>query len=228
MENSKQKVDGDMENVLVLCDDLWHPAEVIEKGLASWCDSPYGFDIVKAAKDILTPARLARYRLVVCCKSNNVIASNTAPWFEPGVTEVGPEEFKAYIEAGGGFLAVHSGLAYTEDRCPDYVQLVGAAFRGHPPRCEVRLQARTVHPILDGVPDFCVRDEHYRMEMIAADAEVFLESRSENGGTQPAGYTRTLGKGRLCALTPGHTLDVWENEHFRRLFSNAAAWCMGK
>lgn len=216
-----------MENVLVLCDDLWHPAEVIEKGLAARQDQRFHFDIVKAAKDILTPERIARYRLIVCCKSNSVIAANNAPWFEPGVTEVCPAEFEAYIRAGGGFLAVHSGLAYTEERCADYVELVGAAFRGHPPRCTVDLHAtKPEHPILEGVQDFTIRDEHYQMEMLCGDAEVFLESRSEKGGVQPAGYTREMGAGRLCALTPGHTLDVWEDANFQRLFTNAAEWCM--
>ena len=42
-----------MEKVLVICDDLWHPAEVIEKGLAARADGRFSFDIVKAAKDIL-------------------------------------------------------------------------------------------------------------------------------------------------------------------------------
>ena len=56
-----------MEKVLVICDDLWHPAEVIEKGLAARTDGRFSFDIVKAAKDILTPERIAKYRLIVCC-----------------------------------------------------------------------------------------------------------------------------------------------------------------
>lgn len=227
LENLKQKVDGVMEKVLVICDDLWHPAEVIEKGLAARTDGRFSFDIVKAAKDILTPERIAKYRLIVCCKSNNVIAANTAPWFEAGVTEVGPAELEEYVRAGGGLLVIHSGLAYNEERCPEYVQLVGSAFRGHPPRCTVHLQtAMPAHPVLEGVPDFVIRDEHYAMEMTCEDAQVFLASRSEKGGVQPAGYTREIGKGRLCALTPGHTLDVWEDERFQRLFTNAAEWCM--
>ena len=68
-----------MENILVLCDDLWHPAEVIEKGLVARKDARFCFDIVKAAKDIITPARIAKYRLIICCKGNSVIAANTAP-----------------------------------------------------------------------------------------------------------------------------------------------------
>ena len=62
--------------------------------------------------------------------------------------------------------------------------------------------------------------------MVCDDADVFLTSRSEKGGVQSAGYTRLIGDGRLCALTPGHTLDVWENEAFIRLLTNAMEWCL--
>ncbi len=217
-----------MDKVLVLCDDLWHPAEVIEKGLASRQDGRFAFEIVKAAKDILTPERLARYPLVICCKSNNVIAANTAPWFEEGVTEVMPRDLERYVRSGGGLLAVHSGLAYSRADCPDYVALVGAEFVTHPPRCAVDLHAaKPEHPILAGIGDFSIRDEHYQLAMTCQDADIFLTSSSRKGGTQPAGYTRLLGSGRLCALTPGHTLDVWEHPSFQQLLTNAALWCMG-
>lgn len=216
-----------MEKVLVLCDDLWHPAEVIEKGLAAREDKRFEFDIVKAAKDILTPERIAKYRLIINCKGNHVTAANTAPWFEPGVTEVCPKEFESFIRAGGGFLAVHSGLAFNLERNAEYVDLVGSMFLGHPPRCTVDLHCvKPEHPILDGISDFSIRDEHYNMEMTYTDADIFLQSTSEKGGTQPAGYTREIGSGRICALTPGHTLDVWENEQFMKMFTNAMEWCL--
>lgn len=222
-----QKAVESMEKVLVLCDDLWHPAEVIEKGLAARQDKRFEFEIVKAAKDILTPERIAEYRLIICCKSNNVTAANNAPWFEPGVTEVCPKEFEDYIKAGGGFLAVHSGLAYTRERNAAYVDLVGSVFCGHPPRCAVDLHGvKPEHPIMEGISDFTILDEHYNMEMVCDDADIFLESSSEKGGTQPAGYTRVIGSGRLCALTPGHTLDVWADPAFQKLFTNAMAWCL--
>lgn len=216
-----------MESVLVICDDLWHPAEVIEKGLAARRDTRFQFDIVKAAKDILTPERIARYRAIICCKSNSVIAANSAPWFEEGVTEVMPRDFEAYVRAGGGFIALHSGLAYTEERCMEMCAFTGAAFRGHPPRCTVELHVeRAAHPVAKGVSDFTLRDEHYALELLCSDADVFLTSRSESGGTQTAGYTRTLGNGRICALTPGHTLDVFENARFQTLLTNALEWVL--
>ena len=95
-----------MERVLVLCDDLWHPAEVIEKGFARMEGEAYHFDFIMAVKDILTPELLDQYPVVINCKSNNVIAANTEPWFEEGVTEVCPQQFRDYVEQGGGFISI--------------------------------------------------------------------------------------------------------------------------
>lgn len=43
-----------MEKILLICDDIWHPAEVIEKGLLPLICDRFEVDVVKAAKDILT------------------------------------------------------------------------------------------------------------------------------------------------------------------------------
>lgn len=226
-----------MKKILVLCDDVWHPAEVIERGLASFeknmrtgSKSPdYKFDFVKAAKDILTPEYIQQYPLIICCKSNNVIAANSAPWFENTVTEVMGGEFREFVENGGGFLSIHSGNVFmgNGDGVEEYCEFVGNRFITHPLRCEVLLEKIKSHPITEGVADsFTVRDEHYKLELLAEDADIFLSSSSKEGGTEPAGYTRTFGKGRLCVLTPGHTLSVWENEEFQKILKNAIEWCL--
>ena len=213
--------------ILVLCDDLWHPAEVIERGLAALPDHRYEFDIVKTAKDILSCEYLKRYPVVICCKSNCINLGNHDPWFEEGVTEVMPGDFMRYVEAGHGFVSLHSGLVYGPENRPDFAALTGSAFLGHPPRCEVQFQLKdAAHPVACGVKAFTARDEHYMMDVTAPDAHVFLTSSSEKGGTQAAGYTREIGSGRLCALTPGHTLAVWEHPQFQKLLLNALAWCL--
>lgn len=215
------------EKILVLCDDVWHPAEVIERGLAARLDEKYEFDIVRDAKDILTVDMLKRFRLIINCKGNNITEANSTPWFTENMAEVGPRDFEEYIRNGGGFLAVHSGLAYNHERSREYVGISGSVFLGHPPRCNVDMKiVKPEHPIVHGVEDFTVFDEHYDMKMECSDADIFLESRSESGGVKAAGYTRLIGNGRFCALTPGHTLSVWENEQFMKLFTNAMEWCM--
>lgn len=77
-----------MQRILVLCDDIWHPAEVVEKGLLPLAGDRYQFEFVKAAKDILTVEMIAEFPLILCCKGNGVTSGNPAPWFENTVTEV--------------------------------------------------------------------------------------------------------------------------------------------
>jgi hypothetical protein len=54
-----------MLNVLVLCDDLWHPAEVVKMGIGPMQGEEFRFDFVMAAKDILTPQRIAQYPVII-------------------------------------------------------------------------------------------------------------------------------------------------------------------
>lgn len=218
-----------MWRILVLCDDVWHPAEVIEKGMAPLSGNEYQFEFVKAAKDILTPELIAEYPLIICCKSNNVTSGNPEPWFEDNVTEVMGAQMRSYVEQGGAFLSVHSGNAFSgeKDNIREYTNFVGNRFVSHPPRCEVILKKTKEHSIMEGVKEeFSIRDEHYQIELLAGDADIFLTSSSKNGGLQTAGYTRQMGKGRLCVLTPGHTLSVWRHEEFQKIFLNAIRWCL--
>lgn len=215
-----------MVNVLVLCDDFWHPAEVIQKGLKSLDGGEFRLDFVMAAKDILTPARIAEYQVIVCAKANQFSSSNPNPWFDEGVNEVMPRDFEAYLRQGGGFLALHAGNNGKKDE--PYADFVGNYFVKHPPRCTVNLRVVAEHPITKGISDFCLRDEHYEIVLTAADAEVILRSSSEKGGDQVAGYVRSIGKGRLAALTPGHILDNYYDEHYIALIRSAIRWCAGK
>lgn len=225
-----------VKKILVICDDVWHPAEVIEKGFGMLEGEDYSFDYVKDAKDILTEKMLARYPVIAICKSNNVVSSNGEPWFEDTVTEVGPREFKCYMEQGGSILAIHSGTAYSRRFAKDgelfevpnelYLELLGTEFTGHPLRCPVHFHITApCHPIMRGAADFTERDEHYQMIMRCDDAEILMESSSDSGQTVPAGYIRRFGKGNLIVLTPGHTLAVWENENWQKILANALDWC---
>lgn len=213
-------------NVLLLCDDTWHPAEIIEQGLAAMDREDMAFRVVKTCKDILTPEFVGRYDVLVNCHGSSVNASNSAPWFEKGVTEFGPEEFRAYVANGGGLVAVHSGLTIGGDRDPQpaYTETVGGWFVTHPPREMTHVRVTAENEITRGVRDFSVRDEHYQIEITAPDIEPFLQTASEHGGVTVSGYRRFFGKGRVVALTPGHTLAVWENPSFRTLFKNAIRW----
>lgn len=212
--------------VLMILDDIWHPAEVIERGLASMDKEELEFDLVRDGKDILSPEFVSRYDAVVNCSGNSVNASNTHPWFEQGVTEFGPEEFRDYVAKGGALVVIHSGLTIGGDRAPvpAYTEVVGSYFTSHPPRELTRVSVTEENEITKGVEAFSERDEHYQIVITAPDARPFLKTESEHGGVTVSGYTRCFGKGRVAVLTPGHTLAVWENPNFQRLVKNAIRW----
>jgi type 1 glutamine amidotransferase len=56
------------------------------------------------------------------------------------------------------------------------------------------------------------------------EADVFMTTTSEHG-TQPGGWTRLEGEGRVCVLTPGHNVEVWLHPSFQALLRNALNWC---
>lgn len=217
-----------MNRLLLICDDFWHPAEVIEKGLLPSL-SDYDVDLVKDAKDILTPEMLTDYDLIINCKGDNLTSGNPNTWFEDGVTEVSGAEFRTYVEKGGALLSLHAGNSFSHggQGLEDYVNLVGNRFLNHPPRCAVTLHKEKDHPILEGVADeIMTRDEHYQLEITADDLDVFLTSTSDFGAKQYAGYTRKIGQGKVCVLIPGHNLSVWQNEDYARMVKNAVKWCL--
>lgn len=216
-----------MCKVLVICDDLWHPGEVVEMGLAPLREAGFDFLVVRDAKDILTPEMLEEYAVIMNCKGDQLNSANPNPWFEDGVAEVGPPELRAYIERGGGLLSLHAGNAFPKGGHPGYLDLIGGCFVTHPPRCDMDVRIGAPHPVTEGVGDFTVRDEHYIMDVWAEDITPLFYTVSEAGGRQLGGYARALGAGRVCVLTPGHLLSVWRHPAFRRLVANALRWAAG-
>ncbi len=213
--------------VLVLCDDLWHPGEVVRRGLMSIPQSQYAFDFVYDAKDILTPEMIARYPLIICCKGNMINGGNHHEWFQPKVAEVQPSDFESFVRRGGGYLALHGGLSWYLDDQTGMTRFNGCAFVRHPDRCDIDLRVtKPEHPVAQGVEGFTVRDEHYELAMTCEDADIFLRSASLTGGDQVAGYSRVMGEGRFCALTLGHILSAWEHPMYQRLILNAMDWCL--
>ena len=217
----QQKKEDLKMKLLVISDDFWHPAEVVEKGLSALNDK-YDITYVRTARDILTPEYLAQFPVVLLWKGNTISAANRNPWFEEGVTEVNPKEFREYVENGGGLIALHAGNTWHKG--DEMEALVGNYFVGHPPRCPVSVHFEE-SPLTEGAEDFTLRDEHYHIEITADDIEVFAKGTSHGDDTQIAGYTRKVGKGKVVVFTPGHTLWVVEHPSFLRVVENAVKYC---
>lgn len=221
--------------ILLLCDDYWHPGKTAVDGIAPLKEKGFQFDIIFNAKDF-SPDSLKQYAAVLICKSDEVSQTDKSSW----KTDAIQKSFNDYVEQGGGLVAVHSAVVQGKNT-QSLDKLIGCRFLGHPNNCPVTVSPVKPHPVTDGVSIFCETDEHYKIEIIAPDADVLLASYSPAQGEEskyesepyfnapsaiyPAGYVRTQGKGRICVLTPGHSVEVWLNLQFQKLLTNALNWC---
>lgn len=226
--------------VLMLCDDEYHPGEIPIKGIKPLQAKGFQFDIISDASDF-KKERLADYPVVLKCKCDHITQKDLTSWKSDEVQQA----FVDFVERGGGLLVVHSGaVAGTKTDTTKLDKLVGSKFSFHPNATTVTVDVVKPHPITEGVGVFCEEDEHYHLDILSDDIDIIMASYGPPQGApslyaiepranaapkiSPAGYVRTQGKGRVCYLTPGHTLDVWLNPNFQRALENALNWLAGK
>lgn len=201
---------------LVLCDDTWHPAESIRRGLDA-LGGDFQFEYLEDGA--AWPAKpMADFPLTILAKANIASSKSAQPW----LTRENQSWFSDYVRRGCGLAVLHSGTS-RYDALPAMNALIGGAFVRHPDPCAVTLIPAPCHPVTTGVAPFTARDEQYFMTLNDPRAQVFLRSHSLHG-EQPAGWTRTEGAGRVCVLTPGHHAEVWRHAEFQKLLRNALRW----
>lgn len=207
-----------MLQIGVLCGDKWHPAEVIQQG----------FEPLQ--KEGILPEffpdrapwsleRMQQYPVLVVCKASSKISDEDHGWLTSDIQQ----NFRDFVTLGGGLLVCHSGTVGYRDH-PDFRALTGGVFVSHPPQCPVTLDYTSEYGHATNDPKtILIHDEHYFVET-ADDLQIFLHSTSEHG-TQPAGWTRQEGKGRVCVLTPGHFADVWTHPVYQQTLRKMLHWC---
>ncbi|MCB0085423.1 MAG: ThuA domain-containing protein [Caldilineaceae bacterium] len=203
---------------LVICDDVYHPASLTRGGLTALGDCGYEFDWQTDPAE-WSAAEMSSYPLIIFSKANNRTSSDKTPWANAEIAAA----FVKYVRQGGSILFLHSGTAgYTTT--PALEQLMGGAFVHHPLQCPVTVVPLAGHPLTTGSAAFTGKDEHYHMEMNDPNVEFFLHTSSEHG-TQPGGWTRSEGQGRVCVLTPGHNLEIWRQPAYQPILRNCLDWC---
>ena len=223
--------------ILLFCDDYYHPGEIPVKGVAPLQAKGYNIDIINDTT-VFDPAIIFDYDVVIMSKCDHISQANNESWKTPEVQTA----FVDFVEKGGGLLAVHSGTvrgATADTSVLD--RLVGCYFAFHPNRSPITIGPLKPHPITHGVDIFCEVDEHYHIEILADDIDILAASYAAAHGEPekyetepythypayiaPTAYVRTQGKGRVCVLTPGHTIEVWHNPNFQKMLENAINWC---
>lgn len=216
---------------LVLLGDHYHPPDYIRPPLATALRAAgmapvWVYDVKKLTARNLKGAKL----LVVLRDGMN--------WPRPGgkprwwMTAAQEKAIVAFVEAGGGLLALHNAMALKPwgDKQPPsaYVDLVGSAFGGHGATDEkftVRVTDKA-HPVTRGVSEYVAVDERHTPRMHARAAAILLTAAA-GAKASPAAYVRTQKKGRVCYLAPGHNGKVLALPPVQRLIANASKWCAG-
>ena len=205
--------------ILVLCDDSAHPAALTREGLGGLGDNGYEFEWVEDP-NLWSAERMNEFPLTIFSKANNTSGSDPTPWADETIGQ----SFVKYVAQGNSVLFLHSGTALYGD-APSLCNLMGGIFVGHPPKSPVTVEMQKNHPLTVGSAPFTLKDEHYQMEMNDPNVDLFLYTTSEHG-RQPAGWTRTEGKGRVCVLTPGHNLAIWHHPSYQAILRNSLNWCL--
>jgi hypothetical protein len=155
---------------------------------------------------------------------------------------------EAAIRAGTGMAGWHGGIADSFRSSSDYLHLIGGQFACHPgkdpaaesagtqehnfvPYTVNMLPEASTHPITEGIPDFDLVTEQYWVltdDYIDVLATTTQQVRPwdpwHREVTSPAIWTRQWGSGRIFVATPGHSLDVLQNDSVRTIVERGLLW----
>ncbi len=149
-----------------------------------------------------------------------------------------PQEaaFERYIQAGGGFVGVHSAAA-TEYDWGWYERLVGAHFNDHPEPQEATVNVLdNVHPSTEHLPKQWVRfDEWYNyrtnprgnVHVLATLDESSYEG-GDMGHDHPIAWAHEYDGGRAWYTGLGHTREVYADPAFQRHLLGGIEWAAGQ
>lgn len=146
-----------------------------------------------------------------------------------------------FIRSGKGFIGVHSA-ADTLYGWPEYGEMLGGYFDGHPWRQEVivRVEDRT-HPATRHLPEsFRITDEIYQFKNWSRDKVHVLLSLDVSSVdlTRPGvkrtdkdfalAWCRRYGRGRVFYTAFGDDPALWQDERFHKLLLGGIRWALGQ
>lgn len=142
-----------------------------------------------------------------------------------------------FVRAGGGFIGVHSATD-TWYEVPEYAELLGASFDGHPWHERVRIIVEEpTHPATRHLGKaFEITDEIYQFRNWSrARVHVLLRldprSVDVTTGKRPdqdyaLSWVRQYGQGRVFYTALGHRPEVWQDKRFRLHLLEGIRWAM--
>jgi type 1 glutamine amidotransferase len=150
------------------------------------------------------------------------------------IPETGKQAFFDWIERGGGFVGLHCATD-TLYQCSQYMELVGAAFDGHPWHQQVSVRAFDEPPVafLRGAT-FSIFDEIYQFRAQPTGVRLCLEldmssvdaGRGKHAANAIA-WWKPVGKGRMVYNALGHGREAWDAPVFHELLREHIRFAAG-
>ncbi len=197
-----------------------------------------------ATKDAgtINAENLKAYQLVIFYTQGDLTQSGLDK--HPPMGADGVPALTEWIEAGGGFIGLHCAVdtfcSKPGEAPTPYTNLIGAAFRGHGRQFVGTVRpADPKHPTMVSLPEaFAIMDEWYmcrQMNTEAIHVLALLDAGEERSKQKmydippyPIVWCRELGEGRIYYNAMGHRPDVWENETFLSVVTDAVLWAAGE
>jgi uncharacterized protein len=142
-----------------------------------------------------------------------------------------------FVRSGGGFLGVHSATD-TFYTWPDYLDLIGGYFNGHPWHQAVTIEvADPGDPLVAflgtsllledeiyQISDFDYRGSHVLLRLNESSVDLGKTGVHQRFYGWPLAWTRAFGQGRVFYTALGHEASVWQDTRYQRMITNAILW----
>ncbi|MEC9490247.1 MAG: ThuA domain-containing protein [Halanaerobiales bacterium] len=204
-----------MKKVLALVGDYYHPSDYLKQALKMIIKNDYQLDIFSSHQEIDWEGLLEYDVLILATWGKINDPDDEAYWLD----EYHEKKIDQFLAEGGKLFLVHSGTAsYPRDGL--FREIAGGHFIQHPEEHpEITIKAAADNFLTQGVQDFKITDEQYFMD-VDPEVEVFLKAESDQFGESTAGWTKDYKNGKVIVLTPGHTLEVFEEKMMQKLINN--------
>lgn len=158
-----------------------------------------------------------------------------------GITDEQKAAFEAFLERGGGLVALHHCIA-SHQKWLDYERIIGAKYFLKPEvregrklpasvakhGADMRIQiADPKHSITRGMANFEIRDETYGGFLVDPKVHVLLTTDHPDNDKFVC-WTRREGKARVVYLQLGHDNDAYANPNYRKVVERTVAWAAGR
>lgn len=148
---------------------------------------------------------------------------------ELGWSDAEKAGFLAFVEGGGGYVALHSA-GDSHPGWAAYDRMLGGRFRSHPAYQKIQVEVtRPHHPVMAGSEKvWRLPDEFYHLHRCAQhDKELLQDGQSpgEKDRRRPVTWVRDHGQGRVFYTILGHGRPTHAHPLFRRMVHQALRWC---